>query len=105
MQLEGKVAVITGAGTGLGKLAAIRFAREGAKVSSIGRRPEKLEETRQGVEAVGGEFLAYRGDMSAPENIDELVQQTADRFGGIDIVINNAGIHAKPAIAHEVAIE
>ncbi len=105
MQLEGKVAIITGAGTGLGKLAAVRFAREGAKVASIGRRPEKLEETRQDVEAVGGEFLAYRGDMSVPEEVDGLVQQTADRFGSLDIVINNAGIHAKPAIAHEVAIE
>ncbi len=105
MQLRGKVAIITGAGTGLGKATAIVFAREGARIATIGRRPEKLADVEREVRAAGSELLPFQGDVSKPEDVHELVRRTVERFKGVDILINNAGIHAKPRLTHEVPLE
>lgn len=87
MKLDGKVAIISGGGTGIGAAIARRFAAEGAKVTVTGRRPEPLE----GVAAeVGG--LAVPGDASDVTHATSAVEETVGAFGGLDVVVANAGI-------------
>jgi len=105
MQLQGKVAIITGAGTGLGKSVAELFLREGASVATIGRRPEKLQEAANEIRATDRNWLAVQGDISKPEDIKALVSRTIGKFGGVDIIVNNAGIHTKPYLTHDCPIE
>jgi NAD(P)-dependent dehydrogenase (short-subunit alcohol dehydrogenase family) len=88
-RLEGKIAIITGAGSGIGRACAIAFAREGAKVVLVGRRKEKLAETAK---KIGDAALIISGDTSKQLEIDRVVQQTVARFGIIDVLLNNAGI-------------
>jgi meso-butanediol dehydrogenase/(S,S)-butanediol dehydrogenase/diacetyl reductase len=87
MQLEGKVAIVTGGGTGIGAATARRFAAEGASVVVTGRRPEPIEQIAK--ETAG---LAIPGDAADPDHIDETVRAALDRFGGLDIVVANAGV-------------
>lgn len=90
--LRGKVAVITGGSDGLGLATAHRLAEEGCKVAICARREDHLRAAADGiVEATGGEVLAHRADVSVPADIESFVAATTARFGGIDIVINNAG--------------
>lgn len=92
MRLANKVAIITGGGTGIGRASAIRFAREGAKVAIAGRRLEKLEETAKVITTEGGECLCCATDVRNEEDIIHLVKSTAETFGRIDILFNNAGV-------------
>ena len=105
MLLEGKVAIVTGGGTGLGARTAELFAREGAKVAIVGRRARPLEETASTIRAEGGQALVYPGDLSLEESVEGLVERTAREFGGVDILVNNAGKHSKPHLAHETPIQ
>ncbi len=105
MLLEGKVAIVTGGGTGLGARTAELFAREGAKVAIVGRRARPLEETASTIRAEGGHALVYPGDLSLEETVEGLVERTAREFGGVDILVNNAGKHSKPHLAHETPIQ
>ena len=105
MQLMGKIAIITGAATGLGLKTAEVFIQEGARVATIGRRLEKLKEAEAAIKKVGGELLTVQGDMGKPEDVKRLVDATVAKWGGLDIVVNNAGIHAKPALTHETSLE
>jgi NAD(P)-dependent dehydrogenase (short-subunit alcohol dehydrogenase family) len=86
MGLEGKVAIISGGGTGIGAATARRFAAEGAKVVVTGRRPEPLE-----VVAAETQGLAVPGDATDPEHAPALVAAAVELFGGLDIVVANAG--------------
>jgi len=88
MKLLNKVALITGAGSGIGRATAILFAEEGAKVAMIGRTASKLDETSK---AIHGAFC-FRADLSRRAEAQKAVDQCARHFGGLDIVINNAGI-------------
>ena len=87
MRLEGKVAIVTGGGTGIGAATARRFAREGAEVVVTGRRAEPLEE----VAAETG-CRAVAGDTADDEHVREAVAAAVDEFGGLDIVVANAGL-------------
>jgi len=87
-RLQGKVAVITGGGSGIGAAAARLFAAEGASVLITGRRPEPLQE----VAAHSGRIIPIAGDASDDEHIHHLVSQALDLFGRIDVVVANAGI-------------
>lgn len=91
-RLEGKVAVITGGNSGIGAKTAALFAKEGAKVVISARRAAQLEEVAEGIRAAGGEVLSVTCDISKTDQCNELVQKTLEKFGTIDILINNAGV-------------
>ncbi|MFQ5879948.1 MAG: SDR family oxidoreductase [Dehalococcoidia bacterium] len=91
--LEGKVAIVTGASAGIGKATAMALAEEGASVAICARGQEKLQEAAAEVgAATQGPVLAVIADMTQPQDIQQLVEETAQTFGGIDILVNNAGI-------------
>jgi len=94
-RFDGKVAVVTGAGTGIGRAIATRLAKEGAYISAIGRRIEKIEETVKAIKNSGGRGIAIKGDISKKEDIEGIVKKTIDEFGKIDFLINNAGTEGK----------
>jgi len=104
-QLDGKVAVITGAGTGLGAATAALFARQGAAVTLVGRREAKLQEVAAVIGADGGRAVVVPGDVAKPETATRAVDETIRTFGGIDILINNAGLHAAPYPLHETPLD
>lgn len=95
MRLEGKVAVITGGGTGIGAATARRFAEEGAKVVVTGRRPEPLEAVAREVDG-----LAVPGDVTDPDHAPGAVAAATEAFGGLDILVANAGLGFGGAVAN-----
>jgi len=90
--LEGKVALVTGGSAGLGAATALQFAREGAKVVIAARRKDQGEAVLRLIEALGGEGLFVRTDVSKGTDIEATVQATLARFGRLDCAVNNAGI-------------
>jgi NAD(P)-dependent dehydrogenase (short-subunit alcohol dehydrogenase family) len=105
MKLEGKVALITGGGSGIGEAAAVLFAREGARVAILGRTREKLEETVQRIGKDGGEAMAVEGDVSKYGDMERVVGEIAERWGRLDVVFANAGINGVWAPIDELAPE
>jgi NAD(P)-dependent dehydrogenase (short-subunit alcohol dehydrogenase family) len=92
MKLTGKIAIVTGASSGMGKAITTLFAQEGATVVGFARRKERLEELAANLSGAAGKVVPFAGDMSSQESIDALVDFTVKEFGQIDIVVNNAGI-------------
>lgn len=93
--LEGKIAAISGGSQGLGKATATKLAGEGAKVAICARRMEVLEETAQEIrDLTGGEVLPISADMSSHDDTKRFIETVADHYGGLDILMNNAGTHA-----------
>jgi len=88
-RLKDKIAVVTGAGSGIGRACAIAFAREGAKVALVGRRNDRLDEVAR---EIGDSALVLAADVSKKNEIDRVVDQTAARFGGLNVLLNNAGL-------------
>ncbi len=103
--VEGSVAIVTGGGTGLGAATASVLARAGARVVINGRREEKLAETAARIREEGGEVTPCPGDVSRPEDVRDLVERAVKEYGGVDVLVNNAGIHAHFRPAHEVPID
>jgi NAD(P)-dependent dehydrogenase (short-subunit alcohol dehydrogenase family) len=89
--LDGRVAIITGGGTGIGRGAALVLAGHGADVVLAGRRPGPLESTAAEVRALGRRALAVPADVTRPENCQQLIDTTLAGFGRLDILVNNAG--------------
>ncbi len=94
MRLEGKVAIITGSGRGLGKEAAFLFAEEGAKVVVGDINYESAEEVAAAIGEKGGEAMAVKLDVTDSASIQAMVDKVLERFGSIDVLVNNAGITA-----------
>ncbi|MDQ3858802.1 MAG: SDR family oxidoreductase [Actinomycetota bacterium] len=88
---SGRVALVTGGGTGIGRATALELARTGARVAICGRRPEPLEAVRDEIETAGGECLAVSADVRERDEVESLVEQALARFGAIDVLVNNAG--------------
>lgn len=91
MRLEGKIALITGAGAGIGRACAELFAREGACVAIAEYDSETGEAVCQAITKAGGKAIFIKTDVSKQENVEEAVQRTVDTFGGLDILYNNVG--------------
>lgn len=98
--ISGKVAVVTGASSGLGRQFALALAREGAKVAIVARRADRLEQVKKEVEALGTECYSHLCDVTKPEQVAQTVADIEQHFGRIDILVNNAGLGlAEPAEA------
>jgi NAD(P)-dependent dehydrogenase (short-subunit alcohol dehydrogenase family) len=91
-ELQGKVGLITGGTSGIGRDAAVLFAKAGAKVVIAGRREVEGKETLDLVRAAGGDGLFVKADVSKAADVDALVQKTVEKFGRVDVAFNNAGI-------------
>jgi glucose 1-dehydrogenase len=98
MRLQNKVAIITGAATGIGHAIAVRFAHEGASVvvDYVGS-PAVPNQTEEEIKSLGGKTIAIEADVSQADQVQSLIDGTVKTFGRIDIVINNAGIEKKSA--------
>ena len=92
MKLANKVAIITGAGSGMGKCAALLFASEGAKIGAADIAEDAVKETVAEITKKGGEAIAMRTDVSKGPDVKRMVDETVAKFGKLDIIYNNAGI-------------
>ena len=90
-RLAGKVALVTGGGTGIGRAIAMAFAREGAAVAVAGRRLEKVKEVASAIEKQGGASLALRCDVANAKDAERAISETAKKFGKLNVLVNNAG--------------
>jgi NAD(P)-dependent dehydrogenase (short-subunit alcohol dehydrogenase family) len=90
-RLSGKVALITGGGTGIGRACALAFAREGAKIAVAGRRREPLQAVAHDIEAAGGQALALTCDVTQTVSVAAALSQSEQHFGRLDTIVNNAG--------------
>lgn len=93
MRLAGKVALITGAGRGIGRAVALGFAREGAAVALLARTAGDLESVADAVAVEGGRGLALPADVTSQESVWEAVERTREALGPIDILVNSAGVY------------
>ena len=98
--LEGKVVLITGASQGLGRALALAYAKKGAKLAINARNEDSIHPVAREAEEQGAEVLAVAADVSRSADVEMLVSETVERFGGIDVLVNNAGI-----LGPRVAIE
>ena len=92
VDLQGHVAIVTGASQGLGKAMAIALAKQGAKVACVARNAEKLTGTVSEITAAGGIAEAFPCDVKSRESVESVVDGVADKWGKLDILVNNAGV-------------
>ncbi|MFN3974483.1 MAG: SDR family NAD(P)-dependent oxidoreductase [Dehalococcoidia bacterium] len=104
MRLAGKVAVVTGSSRGIGKAIALAYAKEGAKVVVVarsetpGRLPGTIYQTAEEIHALGGEALPLRCDVTDEEQVKGMVAQVVERYGRVDVLVNNAGVTLRTPI-------
>ena len=90
-RLAGKVGIVTGGGSGIGRAIALALAREGAKVALLGRHKDKLDQSADEIRNANGEAIAVTADITKPADTKAAVEQVEQRFGKLDILVNNAG--------------
>lgn len=104
-KLSGKVAIVTGASSGIGEATALELAEEGAKVALVARREERLKKLADKITARGGEAVCIVADISDLDKAQQAVHQTYDAFGRIDILVNSAGVMFLSSIAEANIID
>jgi len=104
-QFEHKVALVTGAGSGMGRDTAILLAERGAAVTLVGRREDKLAEVAAEITTAGGRALSIAGDVSKPEDVERAVARTVEAFGGLHYAVNNAGVSGSFDPLPEMSVE
>ena len=103
--LAGKTAIVTGGAGGLGRSMVAAYARAGANVVVASRNRENIERIAQQINAKGQTALAIRVDITQADSVDELVQRTAETFGALDIIVNNAGRWGKSHLAEDTPLD
>jgi NAD(P)-dependent dehydrogenase (short-subunit alcohol dehydrogenase family) len=101
----GKVAMVTGAGSGIGRAAALRFAARGARVAVVNRTESKGLETVELIRAAGGSAEFIQADLGEPESIEPMIRQTVERLGGLHCAFNNAGMTGTATAFHEHSLK
>jgi len=99
-QIGGKIAMVTGASSGIGEALAIRLAEAGAKVLLVARSREKLGKVQQAIDLRGGESLIHTCDLADPEDVDRLVREVLEQHGHVDLLVNNAGRSIRRGVSH-----
>lgn len=102
MRMKDRVAIVTGAGSGIGKAAALLLAREGARVGALGHTEGELEKTVEEIKGAGGEAISLVADVSVPAQMREAVERTVREWGRVDFVFANAGINGVWAPVEEL---
>ncbi|MGH7881229.1 MAG: SDR family NAD(P)-dependent oxidoreductase, partial [Candidatus Binataceae bacterium] len=105
MKLENRVAIITGAGSGMGKTAALLFAAEGAKIAASDINEAAVKDTVAEINKRGGAALAIKTDVSKGPDVKRMVEETVAKFGALDIIYNNAGIEGDSAFLSNMTEE
>ena len=105
MELNGKTAIVTGAGRGIGEGIAMVLAREGANVVLTARKIDEVAAVAKKIVAQGGKALPLTADSSKKADVQAMAAATVEQFGGIDILVNNAGIEATPTLAVDLSEE
>jgi NAD(P)-dependent dehydrogenase (short-subunit alcohol dehydrogenase family) len=105
MSSHDKAAVVTGAGTGIGKAAALALLNDGYRVALAGRRKELLEQTAQDAGPAGARALVVPTDVSVPQSVKDLFARTVEKFGRIDVLFNNAGANAPGILFEDLTYE
>jgi len=103
-RIAGKVCVVTGAGSGIGRASALRLAEEGGHVLCADLDETSVNETAAMIRSDGGDALGQRTDVSDPRAVDAMIATAVERFGGLDVLVNNAGVNI-PGVLHEVSDE
>lgn len=104
-RLSGQTALVTGASSGIGRATALAFAREGATVAVVARREERLAQLVAQIQDLGGEALACPADITDPAAVEALVGRTIERFGRLDLLVNNAGVNLPKRSMEDVSVE
>jgi len=104
-KLDGKVALITGGGTGIGKGIALEYVREGADIAICGRRLEELNKAAGEIQDAGGRCTVIQGDISVETDVIWIVSETIERLGGLHILVNNASVVGQVAPVDELVLD
>jgi len=105
MLLEGRVAFITGASSGIGRATALTLAKEGARIGALGRTPGTVDEVVKAIQQAGGEAIPLVADVSKADQVQSAVQEIIDRWGRLDILFANAGINGAAGPISEITPE
>jgi len=104
VRLKGKVALITGAGRGIGAAVALAYAREGARLAICARTASELEDTARAARELGNDCVATACDVSDEKSVMQFVSEVTEKFGRIDVLVNNAGVMTRPSPFEETDV-